>query len=78
MAISPSVIRIGPTFGNFNAAKKRQPLIQRKLASTPVITPGNGGLQGDTLEGISGFFLWFRWEANRNAGNAPIKKANYE
>ena len=42
MAISHSVIRIGPTFGNFNAAKKRQPLIQRKLASTPVITQGNG------------------------------------
>ena len=38
MAISHSVIRIGPTFGNFNAAKKRQPLIQRKLASTPVMT----------------------------------------
>ena len=38
MAISHPVVRIGPTFGNFNAAKKRQPLIQRKLASTPVMT----------------------------------------
>ena len=42
MAISHSVIRIGPTFGNFNAAKKRQPLIQRKLASTPVMTREKG------------------------------------
>ena len=112
MAVSRPVGRTGPTFGNFNAAKKRQPLncrwlaslsihyqswedtfsgrtffrnaaptfshkfhfettsfyrygkksqplIQRKLASTPVMTRGKKGLQGEPRMGVYVIWLWF-------------------
>jgi hypothetical protein len=45
--------------------------LQRKLASTPVITQGNGGLRVIPSKVYRIFFYGLDGEANRNAGIAP-------